>query len=55
MKGRMGWLNPLGLPTGTASDHKGKVSRGTKAEGLGYGSKAEILTGQQRTSPQKVQ
>lgn len=31
MKGRMRWLNPLGLSTGTASDHKGKVARRTKA------------------------
>ena len=31
MRGIMGWLNPQGSPKGIAGDHKGKVSRGTKA------------------------
>lgn len=35
MKGRMGWLDPLGSPTGIAGDHKGKVSRRTKEGAAG--------------------
>lgn len=54
IKERMGWLNPLGSPTGTAGDHKGKVSTGTKA-GPRRSSQLKALTGEQRTSPQGVQ
>lgn len=50
MKGRMGWLDPLGSPTGMAGDHKGKVSSRTK-EGAAGRLPAEGSHGRAENTP----